>query len=120
MSTVYRATDLSLDRIVAVKVAMDPLLESDPVYVARFKREARAAAALTHPGVVTVFDAGADGPTRYIVMEYVEGQSLAQALRDGALRSSRPGRHASPSRSPTRCPPPTRPGSCTATSSRAT
>ena len=82
MSTVYRATDLSLDREVAVKVAMDPLLERDPVYAARFKREARAAAALNQPGVVTVFDAGADGPTRYIVMEYVAGRDLSHILRD--------------------------------------
>ncbi len=82
MSTVYRARDLSLDRIVAVKVALDPLLERDPVYAARFKREARAAAAISHPAAVTVFDAGADGPTRYIVMEYVEGASLAEVLRE--------------------------------------
>src|SRR5205085_2515097 len=67
--------------IVAVKVAMDPLLERDPVYAARFKREARAAAAISHPSAVTVFDAGADGPTRYIVMEFVEGASLAEVLR---------------------------------------
>ena len=71
---------------------MDPLLERDPVYVARFKREARAAAALNHPGVVTVFDAGADGPTRYIVMEYVEGQSLAADPARRSARSSRPRR----------------------------
>ncbi len=90
MSTVYRATDLSLDRVVAVKVAMDPLLERDPVYAARFKREARAAAALSHAGAVTVFDAGADGPTRYIVMEYVEGRDLSQILRDeGPLEPAR-------------------------------
>jgi eukaryotic-like serine/threonine-protein kinase len=82
MSTVYRGTDLSLDRVVAVKVAMDPLLERDPVYASRFKREARAAAGLNSPGVVTVFDAGADGPTRYIVMEYVEGRDLATILRE--------------------------------------
>ena len=82
MSTVYRARDLSLDRIVAVKVALDPLLERDPVYAARFKREARAAAALSHHGVVTVFDAGADGATRYIVMEYVDGRNLAEVLRE--------------------------------------
>jgi len=90
MSTVYRARDLSLDRTVAVKVAMDPLLERDPVYAARFKREARAAAAISHPSAVTVFDAGADGPTRYIVMECVEGQDLSQILRDeGPLEPSR-------------------------------
>jgi eukaryotic-like serine/threonine-protein kinase len=82
MSTVYRARDLSLDRVVAVKVAMDPLLERDPVYAARFKREARAAAALNHQGVVTIYDAGADGPTRYIVMEYVEGRNVAEILRE--------------------------------------
>jgi serine/threonine-protein kinase len=82
MSTVYGARDLSLDRVVAVKVAMDPLLERDPVYAARFKREARAAAAISHPSAVTVFDAGADGPTRYIVMEHVEGRNLAEVLRE--------------------------------------
>jgi serine/threonine protein kinase len=84
MSTVYRGTDLALDRVVAVKVALDPLAEENPVYVARFKREARAAAALNDPGVVTVYDAGADGPTRYIVMEYVDGKSLSEVLRDEA------------------------------------
>jgi serine/threonine protein kinase len=82
MSTVYRGTDQALDRVVAVKVAMDPLLERDPVYAARFKREARAAAALSNPGVVTIFDSGADGPTRYIVMEYVAGRDLSEVLRD--------------------------------------
>jgi eukaryotic-like serine/threonine-protein kinase len=82
MSTVYRGTDLSLDRVVAVKVAMDPLLERDPVYASRFKREARAAAGISNSGIVTVYDAGADGPTRYIVMEYVEGRDLAAILRD--------------------------------------
>ena len=82
MSTVYRATDLSLDRIVAVKVALDPLVEQSPIYLARFTREAQAAAALSHPGVVTVYDAGADGPTRFIVMEYVQGRSLAEIMRE--------------------------------------
>jgi beta-lactam-binding protein with PASTA domain/predicted Ser/Thr protein kinase len=82
MSTVYRGLDTSLDRVVAVKVAMDPLVERDPVYVARFKREARAAAALSNDGAVTVFDAGHDGPTRFIVMEFVPGRSLADLLRE--------------------------------------
>jgi eukaryotic-like serine/threonine-protein kinase len=90
MSTVYRGLDLSLDRTVAVKVALDPLVERDPVYVARFKREARAAAALSHPGVVTVYDAGHDGPTRFIVMEYVRGRDLAELLRQaGPLAPAR-------------------------------
>ena len=82
MSTVYRGTDLALDREVAVKVALDPLAEENPVYVARFKREARAAASFSRPGVVTVYDAGADGPTRYIVMELVDGQNLSEVLRE--------------------------------------
>ena len=64
---------LSLDRVVAVKVALDPLVEQSPIYLARFTREAQSAAALSHPGVVTVYDAGADGPTRFIVMEFVRG-----------------------------------------------
>ncbi len=68
--------------MVAVKVALDPLVEESPVYLARFTREAQAAAALSNPAVVTVYDAGADGPTRYIVMEYVRGQSLAQIMRE--------------------------------------
>ncbi len=82
MSTVYRGTDLSLDRVVAVKVALDPLVEQSPIYLARFTREAQSTAALSHPGVVTVYDAGADGPTRFIVMELVPGRSLADILRD--------------------------------------
>ena len=90
MSTVYRATDLSLDRTVAVKVALDPLAEENPVYVARFKREARAAASLNAPGVATIYDAGADGATRYIVMEFVDGRDLSQILRDeGPLEPAR-------------------------------
>jgi eukaryotic-like serine/threonine-protein kinase len=82
MSTVYRGTDLALDRVVAVKVALDPLVEQSPIYLARFTREAHAAAAIDHPGVVTVYDAGADGPTRFIVMEFVHGRSLADILRE--------------------------------------
>jgi eukaryotic-like serine/threonine-protein kinase len=82
MSTVYRGTDLALDRTVAVKVALDPLVEQSPIYLARFTREAQAAAAIGHRGVVTVYDAGADGPTRFIVMELVPGKSLADILRD--------------------------------------
>ena len=93
MSTVYRGTDLSLDRVVAVKVALDPLVEQSPIYLARFTREAQSTAALSHPGVVTVYDAGADGPTRFIVMELVPGRSLADVLRDeGPLDPARAAR----------------------------
>jgi len=82
MSTVYRGTDLSLDRVVAVKVALDPLVEESPIYLARFTREAQSGAAIGNPGVVTVYDAGADGPTRFIVMEFVPGKSLADILKE--------------------------------------
>jgi len=82
MSTVYRGTDLSLGRVVAVKVALDPLVEESPIYLARFTQEAKSAAAIGNPGVVTVYDAGADGPTRFIVMEFVPGKSLADILKE--------------------------------------
>jgi serine/threonine-protein kinase len=85
MSTVYRAHDETLGRTVAVKVLSPALAESDPVWVSRFEREARAAAALTHPAVTTVFDTGAEGDTWFIVMEYVQGRSLERILRDGPL-----------------------------------
>jgi serine/threonine protein kinase len=85
MSTVYCATDLALGRTVAVKVLLPALAQEDPTYVARFQREARAAAALTHPAMVTIFDTGADGESRYIVMELVEGRSVAELLKSGPL-----------------------------------
>jgi serine/threonine-protein kinase len=82
MGTVYRATDLVLRRTVAVKVLPGMLAEGDATHVARFEREARAAASLTHPGVVAVYDSGADEATRFIVMELVAGRSLEAILRD--------------------------------------
>jgi serine/threonine-protein kinase len=83
MSTVYRATDTVLDRPVAVKVLLAALAESDPTHIERFRREARAVAALHHPAVVRIYDAGVDGDQYFLVMEYVEGQSLGDLLRDG-------------------------------------
>jgi eukaryotic-like serine/threonine-protein kinase len=84
MSTVYRATDSVLGRTVAVKVLSPALAEGDPVWVARFQREARAAASLNHPGVATVYDTGVEDGTRFIVMECVPGKSLATILHDEA------------------------------------
>jgi serine/threonine protein kinase len=84
MGTVYRANDLLLGRTVAVKVLPAALAEEDPTHVARFEREARAAASLTHPGVVAVYDAGHEQATRFIVMEFVAGRSLAAILADEA------------------------------------
>jgi eukaryotic-like serine/threonine-protein kinase len=80
MGQVYRARDRVLERTVAVKVLIAASTE-DLELVARFGREARAAAALNHPNIVAVFDSGADGDLHYLVMEYVEGQSLAELLR---------------------------------------
>jgi serine/threonine-protein kinase len=89
MGTVLRARDRHLDRIVAVKV-LPAGRAADAAAVARFEREARAAAALSHPNIVSVFDAGSDGPTRFIVMEFVPGMSLAEVLRrEGRLAPAR-------------------------------
>jgi serine/threonine-protein kinase len=82
MSMVYRATDGLLGRTVAVKVLLAGLADEDPAYIARFEREARAAAALHNPAVVAVYDVGVDGGTRFIVMEYVDGRSVASLLRE--------------------------------------
>lgn len=80
MGEVYRGHDLLLDRTVAVKV-LQPNLASDPELVARFKAEARAAARLTHPNVVGVYDWGSeDEHTYYMVMEYVSGTDLRDVL----------------------------------------
>lgn len=82
MGTVYRAVDLVLGRPVAVKLLPGLLADQDPINVARFEREARAAAALNHPAVVAVYDTGADETARFIVMELIPGRSLDAILRD--------------------------------------
>ncbi|WP_461119776.1 Stk1 family PASTA domain-containing Ser/Thr kinase [Saccharothrix stipae] len=79
MSTVYRGVDTRLERTVAIKV-MDPRFSADPQFVARFEREARAAAKLHHPGVVQVHDQGVDEDRVYLVMELVEGGTLRDLL----------------------------------------
>jgi serine/threonine protein kinase len=89
MAQVYRARDRALQRTVAVKV-LGPPYDQDPELVARFDREARAAAALNHPNIVTIFDSGTDGQLHYLVMEYVEGETLAALLgREGPLAPGR-------------------------------
>jgi eukaryotic-like serine/threonine-protein kinase len=86
MSTVRLARDRRLEREVAVKVLAEHLAE-DPQFVARFRREALAAARLVHPNIVQVFDFGLDEPTgrHYIVMEYIRGQSAAEILRERSI-----------------------------------
>lgn len=96
MGTVYLAHDPLLQRRVAVKV-LAPHVAGEPDLIERFGREARAAARLKHPNIVTIYDVGQEGSTYYFVMEYVDGPSLARALAQrgpmspgGALRLLRP------------------------------
>jgi tRNA A-37 threonylcarbamoyl transferase component Bud32 len=84
VGTVYRAYQADLHREVALKV-MIAGEHASPELLKRFLREARAAASLTHPGIVPVYDVGAEGSLHYIVMELVEGGSLADLLRKGPL-----------------------------------
>jgi serine/threonine protein kinase len=86
MSTVRLAHDRRLEREVAVKVLAEHLAE-DPQFVARFRREALAAARLVHPNIVQVFDFGLDEPTgrHYIVMEHIRGRSAAEILRERSI-----------------------------------
>jgi tRNA A-37 threonylcarbamoyl transferase component Bud32 len=84
MGAVFRARDTRLRREVALKIIHPSLLK--PEYVERFGREARAAAALNHPNILSVFDVNIDAPTPYVVSELLEGESLRTRLdRSGAL-----------------------------------
>ena len=80
MSTVYRALDVTLERQVAIKL-MNREVASDSDQLERFRREARAVAQLSHPHIVGVIDAGEDDGRPYIVLEYVEGETLKERIR---------------------------------------
>src|ERR1700733_12786906 len=80
MSTVYRALDVTLERQVAIKL-MNREVASDSDQLERFRREARAVAQLSHPHIVGVIDAGEDDGRPYIVLEYVEGETLKDRIR---------------------------------------
>ena len=85
MATIYRATDTGLGRDVALKLLRPEYLR-DPDFSARFRQEAQAAASLSHPNIVHVYDYGEDPSGPYIVMELIDGQDLATILRrSGAL-----------------------------------
>ncbi len=85
MATVYRAQDQVLDRTVAVKIML-PQYAGDATFAARFKQEAQAAAGLSSPYIVGVYDWGKDGDTYYIVMEYLRGTDLKSGIKShGAL-----------------------------------
>ena len=88
MATVFRAHDLQLDREVAVKI-MRPDLGDDAQFIVRFEAEARRAASVTHPNVVSVYDVGTDG-SPYMVMELIRGGDVAKALAsDGRMDPAR-------------------------------
>ena len=84
MGEVYRAKDTRLDRIVAVKV-LPPHLADSPELRERFEREARTIASLNHPHICTLYDIGHQDGTDFLVMEYLEGETLAQRLMKGPL-----------------------------------
>src|SRR5688572_1943924 len=85
MGEVYRARDTRLDRIVAIKLLPSELLNAPGRRIERFRREALAVARISHPHICTLHDVGEDGPAIFLVMEYVEGVTLAARLGDGPL-----------------------------------
>ena len=115
MGEVYRATDTRLERVVAIKVLPDGVTAS-PQTLERFQREARAASALNHPNICTIYDVGTDPP--FIAMELLEGETLQQRLRRGPMEI----RSSWTSHSPWPMPwmRRTAPASCIATSNRRT
>jgi eukaryotic-like serine/threonine-protein kinase len=84
MSNVFRAHDRLLERTVAIKILHEQYTRDDD-YVERFRREARAAARLAHPNIVTVIDRGEQDGRQFIVFEYIDGQNLKELTRDGPL-----------------------------------
>ena len=83
MATVYRANDEKLERSVTVKVLKEEFTE-DEDFRSRFKTEARAAAKLSHPNIVNVYDVGEGNGIYYIVMEYVHGETLKKVIQKSA------------------------------------
>ena len=84
MGEVYKAQDTRLDRIVAIKI-LPPQLAGDPLFRERFDREARTISQLDHPHICAVYDVGQQNGTAYLVMQYLEGETLADRLSKSAL-----------------------------------
>src|SRR5262245_35316464 len=84
MGEVFRARDSRLQRDVAVKI-LPARVADDPDRRARFERESRAVAALSHPNILAIFDVGVDGPVAYAVTELLEGASLRECVAKGPL-----------------------------------
>src|SRR6202142_1211721 len=85
MGTVYRAKDPAMDRVVALKtiIAVALVSEQGSEFRERFYREARAAGRLAHPGIVPMFDVGEHEGLPFLVMEFINGQTLADAVKKG-------------------------------------
>src|SRR5215471_18587064 len=82
MGFVFKARQIKLDRLVALKI-LPKSLAADPAFAERFSREGRVLARLNHPNIVTVYDFGQANGFFYLLMEYVDGVSLRQAMRVG-------------------------------------
>jgi eukaryotic-like serine/threonine-protein kinase len=86
MGEVYRARHTRLDRTVAFKI-LPPRLSDNPEAKPRFEREARAISSMSHPNICHLYDVGVQDGISYLVMEYLEGETLADRLRRGSLPS---------------------------------
>src|SRR6478752_7299375 len=84
MGEVYKARDTRLERTVAIKVLPDHLSQNEEVRQ-RFEREAKTISQVTHPHICALYDVNREGETEYLVMEFLEGESLADRLSKGAL-----------------------------------
>src|SRR5229473_1375675 len=85
MGVVYKARDTQLDRLVAIKVLPAEKV-SNPERKLRFVQEAKAASALNHPNIVTIYEIGSEDGADYIVMEYVAGRTLDRVIPKGGLK----------------------------------
>src|SRR5690349_6018421 len=84
MGEVYRARDTRLDRTVAIKI-LPAQFSADPVRKQRFEREAKTISQLNHPHICTLYDVGSQAGMEYLVMECIEGETLAKRLEKGSL-----------------------------------
>ena len=119
MANVYLAEDEELGRRVAIKILNDRYANDD-LFIERFRREAKSAAGLSHPNIVSIYDRGEAEGTYYIAMEVIEGRSLKELIMTRGRAPDRRGHRVRASSSSRRCASRTGTGSSTATSSRTT